>query len=195
MIQTTKMLLDQHRHYANPMSKIRTLVKRGEIIPLIRGLYETDPNTPGHYLAGVLYGPSYLSFEYALNYRGLIPEAVRTYTCATYDKRRSKQYHTPFGTYVYHDIPRAAYPQGVELLVENGYSIQIASPEKAICDKLYSISPLGTLRRMEQYLFEDLRLDEEGFKQLGRENIIVLSGLYGSTNVRLLAEYLKRSAR
>jgi hypothetical protein len=48
---------------------------------------------------------------------------------------------------------------------------------------------------MEQYLFEDLRLDEEGFKQLGRENIIVLSGLYGSTNVRLLAEYLKRSAR
>ena len=195
MIQTTKMLLDQYRQYANPMSKIRTLVKRGELIPLIRGLYETDLNTPGHYLAGVLYGPSYLSFEYALNYRGLIPEAVRTYTCATFDKRRSKQYHTPFGTYVYQDIPRAAYPHGVELRMESGYSIQIASSEKALCDKLYSISPLGTLHRMEQYLFEDLRLDDEGFKQLGRENIMALSILYGSSNVRLLAEYLQRSAR
>jgi predicted transcriptional regulator of viral defense system len=195
MIQTTKMLLDQYREYANPMSKIRTMVNRGKLIPLTRGLYETDSNTPGHYLAGVLYGPSYLSFEYALSYRGLIPEAVRTYTCATFGKRRSKQYHTPFGTFVYHDIPRAVYPYGVELRMENGYSIQIASSEKALCDKLYSISPLGTHQRMEQYLFEDLRLDEEGFWQLGREDIKVLSGLYGSSNVKLLAEYFQRSAR
>ena len=195
MIQTTKMLLDQYREYINPMSKIRTMVKRGKLIPLTRGLYETDSNTPGHYLAGVLYGPSYLSFEYALSYRGLIPEAVRTYTCATFGKRRSKQYHTPFGAFVYHDIPRAVYPYGVELRMENGYSIQIASSEKALCDKLYSISPLGSLQRMEQYLFEDLRLDDAGFWQLGREDIKVLSGLYGSSNVRLLAEYFQRSAR
>lgn len=195
MIQTTKMLLDQYREYANPMSKIRTLVKQGKLIPLVRGLYETDLNTPGHYLAGVLYGPSYLSFEYALSYHDLIPETVRTYTCATFNKRRSKRYHTPFGTFVYHDIPRAVYPHGVELRMENGYSLQIATAEKALCDKMYSISPIASLRRMEQCLFEDLRLDDEGFKLLNQADIMALSGLYGSSNVRLLNEYLQRSAR
>ena len=195
MILTTKMLLDQHRQYANPMSRIRILIKQGQLIPLIRGLYETDPDTPGHCLAGILYGPSYLSFEYALSFRGLIPEAVRVYTCATFGKRRTKQYHTFYGTYVYRDVPRAVYPHGIELRMENGYSSQIATSEKALCDQLYSISPLGTLRRLEQYLLEDLRLNDESLQHLEREDVITLSGLYGSLNVRLLAEYLQRSAR
>ena len=195
MIQTTKMLLDQYRQYANPMSKIRRLVKQGELVPLIRGLYETDPNTPGHYLAGILYGPSYLSFDYALGYHGLIPEAVHNYTSATYDKRRGKQYHTPFGTYVYQDVPRAAYPHGVVLRMENGYSFQIAIPEKALCDKLYSLSPVGSLRRVEELLLDDLRLDHGDLQNLSGPDVRLLSGHYGSSNVRLLAEYLRRSAR
>lgn len=195
MIQTTKMLLDQFSEYANPMSKIRTLVKQGKLIPIIRGLYETDPNTPGRCLAGILYGPSYLSFEYALSYHNLIPEAVRAYTSASFGKRRSKQYQTPFGLFVYQDIPRAVYSHDVELLMENGYSVQIATPEKALCDKLYSISPLGSLRQMDRYLFEDLRLDGDGYDQLDRDDITRLSVLYGSSNVRLLDEFLQRSAR
>lgn len=194
MIQTTRMLLEQYRQFSNPKSKIRRLVKQGKLTPLIRGLYETDPNTPSHYLAGILYGPSYLSFDYALGYHGLIPEALRNYTCATYDKRRRKQYHTPFGTYVYWDVPRAAYPHGVVLRMENGYSFQIATPEKALCDKLYSISPLGSLRRVEELLFDDLRMDNDDLRNLSGSDVRMLSDYYGSSNVRLLADHLQRSA-
>src|SRR5690554_965136 len=77
------------------------MVKDGEYIKIIRGLYETDPSTPGYLLAGSIYGPSYLSFEFALAYHGLIPEAVYTFTSATYDKKKKKKFETPFGTFTY----------------------------------------------------------------------------------------------
>ena len=50
------------------------MAERGEVFPITRGLYETDPNVPGYLLAGSIYGPSYISFEYALGYYGMIPE-------------------------------------------------------------------------------------------------------------------------
>ena len=61
---------------------------------------------------------------------------------ATFEKNRKKQYETPYGRFTYRDVPSEAYPFGVILHEENGYGFQIASPEKALCDKLYTISPL-----------------------------------------------------
>ena len=192
MIMTTKMLLDQYRHYANPMSKIKRLATEGKVTPIVRGLYETDPDTPGHYLAGSIYGPSYLSFEFALSRHSLIPEAVYGYTCATFDKRRGKRYITPFGAYIYRDVPKAAYPLGIDLRMENGYSFLLASPEKALSDQLYGLPPLGSQRELERCLFEDLRIDEDGLARLNKSDIALLAGLYGSTNVKLLDAWLQR---
>lgn len=192
MILTTKMLLDQYRQYANPMSKIKRLAAAGKVTPIVRGLYETDPATPGHYLAGSIYGPSYLSFEFALSRHSLIPEAVYGYTCATFDKNRGKRYITPFGTYIYRDVPKAAYPLGIELRMENGYSFQLASPEKALSDQLYGLPPLGSQRELERCLFEDLRIDEDGLTRLNKSDIASLAGLYGSTNIKLLDTWLQR---
>ncbi len=194
MIMTTKMLLEQYRRYANPMSKVRRLVKDGKLTPIVRGLYETDPDTPGHYLAGSIYGPSYLSFEFALCRHGLIPETVLNYTCATFDKRRGKRYDTPFGAFVYRDIPKAAYPLGAELIMENGYSFQLASPEKALCDQLYGLPPLGSQRELQRCLAEDLRIDEDSLARIEKNDVGTLAGLYGSTNVKLLAAWLGREA-
>ena len=98
MIKTTAMLHDELRRYANPAAKISRMMDSGQLTPLIKGLYETDASVPGHYLAGVLYGPSYLSFEFALAWHGLIPEAVYSYTSATCGKGRMKRYDTAFGT-------------------------------------------------------------------------------------------------
>ena len=92
MINTTAMLLQKYHTYANPAAKIARLVKNGNLIPIIKGLYETDQFTPGHYLAELIYGPSYLSFEYSLSWHGLIPEAVYVYTSATCGKKKKKQY-------------------------------------------------------------------------------------------------------
>lgn len=76
MIKTTKMLVSELSHYVNPSSKIRQLVLNKEIFQLVRGLYETNGNLPGHILSPIIYGQSYLSFEYVLSHYALIPEAV-----------------------------------------------------------------------------------------------------------------------
>ena len=70
------MLLQEYRSYANPAAKIARMVKSGKLTPIIRGLYETDASVPGYCLSGVIYGPSCLSFEFALSWHNLIPEAV-----------------------------------------------------------------------------------------------------------------------
>ena len=53
--------------------KIRREVQGGRLVQVARGLYETDARIDGKYLAGAIYGPSYLSFDYALSVHALIP--------------------------------------------------------------------------------------------------------------------------
>ena len=88
MIKTTAMLLEELREYGSPKSKLARMAERGECFPITRGLYETDRNAPAYLLAGSIYGPSYISFEYALSRYGLIPEAVYAVTCATFEKKK-----------------------------------------------------------------------------------------------------------
>ena len=92
MIKTTAMLLEELREYGSPKSKLARMAERGECFPITRGLYETDRNAPAYLLAGSIYGPSYISFEYALSRYGLIPEAVYAVTCATFEKKKKKKY-------------------------------------------------------------------------------------------------------
>ena len=92
MIKTTAMLLEELKGYGSPKSKLARMAERGECFPITRGLYETDRNAPAYLLAGSIYGPSYISFEYALSRYGLIPEAVYAVTCATFEKKKKKKY-------------------------------------------------------------------------------------------------------
>ena len=156
-----------------------------------RGLYETDARTDGKCLAGAIYGPSYLSFDYALSVHALIPEAVYAYTSATFCKGKSKRYENAFGTFLYRDVPAAVYPLGVEIKVERGYSYQIASPEKALCDKLYSLSPVYSVKALKELLFDDLRIDEAAFFALHKDDISQLAPLYRATNLKLLAKFME----
>lgn len=195
MINSTAMLLQRYSSYSNPAAKIGRLVKDGELIPIVKGLYETDRSVPGHYLAGIIYGPSYLSFEFALAWHGLIPEAVYTFTSATCGKKRKKLYQTPFGTFTYRDVPVPAFPYGTELHAENGYSFVIASAEKAVCDKLYTCSPCANRAELRQLLFEDLRIDETAFRSTDPDAMAELAGLYHTANHRLLISLIREMKR
>ena len=160
MILTFDSLALQFKDYTDVKGKIRREVQSGRLTQIARGLYETDARTDGKYLAGAIYGPSYLSFDYVLSMCSLIPEAVfRTYTSATFSKGKVKQYDNAFGVFTYRDVPAAVYNLGVEIREKNGYSYQIATPEKALCDKLYTISPVGSVKAMRALLFDDLRVD------------------------------------
>lgn len=192
MIKTTAILMDELKEYVNPTAKIRRLVDIGNLIPIIRGLYETDGNIPGYYLAPVIYGPSYLSFEFALAYYSLIPEAVYTFTSATFEKKKAKKYTTPYGNFTYRDIPSEAYPVGNVFHSESGYGFSIASPEKAICDELYAISPVKNRGELERLLFEDLRIEKEEFLKLNMSDLYEISTHYHTRSHKLLQAYIER---
>lgn len=192
MIKTTAILLEELKQYASPASKLSRMVKKGECIQIVKGLYETDPSTPGYLLAGSIYGPSYLSFEFALSYHGMIPEAVYTFTSATFDKKKKKKHETPFGTFTYRDVPSEVYSLGVIIVREGEYSFLIATPEKALCDTLYTKSPVANQQELRSLLFEDMRIDEMEFSKLKIDDVLLLAEKYRSTNVHKFSRLMRR---
>jgi len=71
-----------------PRDKISDLLKKGTIIRVKKGLYvfgEDNRKKPysKEILANLIYGPSYISLDYALQYHGLIPERVEAVTSVT----------------------------------------------------------------------------------------------------------------
>ena len=192
MIKTTDMLLEELREYASPRSKLSRMAKNGEIFPIVKGLYETEKGTPGIYLAGSIYGPSYVYFEYALGHYGLIPEAVYTLTCATFEKKKAKKYETPFGTFTYRDVPSEAFPLALKLVNEDGYYYRIATPEKALCDMLYTLRPTANAAELHTMLNDDLRIEDSELKKLDAALVAELSEHYHTTNVKRLSTLLRR---
>lgn len=192
MIITNAIAKNKLNEYSNKNNKINRDIKNGKLFKIIQGLYETNLNTPSYLLASSIYGPSYISFEYAMSCYGLIPERVNTVTSATFNKKKIKKYNTDFGIFTYRDVPVQAYPEEIFLKKVDGYSYQIASPEKALCDKLYTLSPLKNYGNLENMLFNDLRIDIDEFNKLDIFKIEKLSNLYHSSNVKLLWKYKRR---
>ena len=190
---TTQMLIEQYQNYANPKAKIKRLVDGGALYPVTRGIYENDSHTPGYCLAGAIFGPSYLSFDYALSVYGLIPEAVYTFTSATFDKKKVREQENHFGRFTFRDVPPEVYPFGIVIKEENGYVYQIATPEKALCDKLYTMPPVTSQKEIERMLFEDLRIDRSEFEKLNVHEILQIGEKYHSNNLKYLMKYLRRN--
>lgn len=193
MLMTTHMLEDQLVTYENPRNKISRMVAAGDFVRVRRGLYETDRTTPGYVLAPCIYGPSYLSFEYALARYSLIPEGVCTYTSATCGKRKTRYYENAFGHYGYRDVPQAVFSLLVNLVREGDHAYWLASPEKALCDLLYKMPTVTSRRALEELLFEDLRIDERDLAELDASAVSCLATRYRSRNVSRLASCLERS--
>ena len=70
---------------------------------------------------------------------------------------------------------------------------QIATPEKALCDKLYSLSPVQNLSELNVLLFDDLGIDEAEFQKLNMKSLSQLSGLYHAINLKLLKKLIRKN--
>ena len=193
MILTNDIIKLNLQEYSNKDTKICREVKNGNLIKIINGLYETDSNINGYLLAGSIYGPSYLSFDFALYYYGLIPEKVTAFTSATFDKKKKKMYENQFGVFLYRDVPSNVYPLGINLIEENGYIYQIATPEKALCDKLYTLSPIKNMSELENVLYNDLRIDIDELNKFNVQDLKEISNSYHYKNVDLLYRYMRRN--
>ena len=190
MVVTYEILKNSLTNYKAKDIKIKRMSDSGEIIKLTKNLYETDKDIPGYLVANAIYSPSYLSFDYALAYHGLIPETVHVYTSATFCKGKKKMYKNALGVFTYRDVPRPVYPYGIEVHDENNYSYAIAIPEKALCDKLYTLKVVKNKKEMFDLLFNDLRIDIDVLKQLDFETLYILCDCYKSTNMKFLKKVL-----
>ncbi len=181
--------------YKNPRVKINDLLKKGHIVRVKKGLYIFGPKLAREpylkeVLANLIYGPSYISLEYALSFYGLIPERIEAVTSVT--NKRKKMFRTPLGAFSYAYINPSLYACGITLhKMDERHSILIASKEKALSDVLYFSDKMADEMYMEKYLLQDLRINIESLCKLNRGKVHELAGLYGQ-NVRLFYKFLEK---
>ena len=152
-------------NYKFPRNKVSALEKRGHIIRLKKGLYVVSDKISRKTLsreliANHLYGPSYISFETALAFYGLIPERAFVIRSATF--KRAIRFENSVGNFEYITVPENYYSIGInQQTVDNEYTYLLATPEKALCDLILATPNLRlqSAKAMRIYLEEDLRID------------------------------------
>lgn len=191
MIKTIDMLTYEYGDYSNVYNKIVYEEKNNNLVKLKRGLYETNKDADPLTIANALLSPSYISFETALAYYGMIPERVYAIKSATFKKNKKKEYRNHFGLFLYQDVNSNAYPYDIKQIEIDGIKVMIASKEKALLDLLSVISPRNNRKELTDLLFDDLRIDEAMFDELDKDKIIKLCDLYSSKTLKILKKYLE----
>jgi predicted transcriptional regulator of viral defense system len=181
--------------YRKPRDKITKLLANGAIIRIKKGLYcfgEDFRKKPisREYLANLIYGPSYISLDYALSYHGFIPERVEVVTSVT--TRRSRDFSTPFGIFSYRMLTDNRYTVGVVIEQSGKASFLIATPEKALIDKVWTDKRFHGVNVSDysSYLTDDLRIDPETLARLDISRVQSISSKYNSAQIDKLAQII-----
>lgn len=133
--------LDLERYFNVSYDTARKFILRnaqkGILAKMKKGLYFIKNFPPSELeIANRVYSPSYVSFEYALSYYGIIPETVYSITSAT--TKTSREFTILNITYEFHKIKKNAFT-GYEQKEIAGQIIYIADQEKAFADYLYFV--------------------------------------------------------
>jgi len=138
--------------------QLSRMVARKNLIRLKRGLYafpeNLDNRTSEFVLAQILYEPSYISLETALNVHGIIPDVPQNVTSIS--PTTTKKIQTSIGTFLYSKIQNSLY-FGYEKIKDANtlYYYNMATAEKAFLDYIY-------VRKIKTT--EDLRVDKSQLK-------------------------------
>ena len=195
MVITTSILRNQYSSYSNTLDKIKRDTQNGVIFRLTRGVYETDRNVNPSFLASSILSPSYLSFDWALSYYGLIPEKVVAITSASLNVRKNKSFVNVFGRFEYSDIPSTVFSEGLTYIENGEYIVKIATKEKAICDSLSKWRVVKNISELKELLFIDKRIDGEEFSKSDFRLMSRLASLYHKTNLDLLIKLIRKEYR
>jgi len=158
--------------YKQPREWINRMVKKGVLIRLKNGFYfiadRIKQPIPYEQVANLLYGPSYVSLEWALSFYGMIPERVHTVTSMCLG--RAKEYHTPVGDFVYYPLNSASYSIGIERKSSPDLvgGFLIASPEKALADLVFKTCKGLDKTQIKLELLESKRIDIETLRNLNK---------------------------
>ncbi len=194
---TYTQLLEHLKDYKKPRDGISSLLKKGYIIRIRKGLYIFDARwrkkkVNPEILANLIYGPSIISTDYALSLYSLIPEGVTTITSIT--TGRSRIYETPVGRYTYEHIDVKRFSYGANIKKTDAGTWFISGPLKALADKVWldkRFNPTSPSSYSE-YLFNDLRIDETVLKGLpdSIDKLNELDKVYSSRKITWLIKFL-----
>jgi hypothetical protein len=174
---THQLLVSLLKSFNQPNDKIHKLMRDGLILPIKKGLYIAGPRldsakTEPFLLANHILGPSYISVETALAHHGYIPE--RVYEIASMTTKASRTFKTSAGTFTYTRLSLPYYAFGIQrvMLSDDQYAM-VASPAKAICDKIITTSGLlfRSKKSAHQFLIENMRMDTEKLKELSTDEM------------------------
>ena len=187
--------------YAHPRDKISDLLHKRIIIRVKKGLYvfgngARQATYSTEILANLIYGPSYISLDYALQYYGLIPERVEGVTSVT--TGRSRRFLTPVRLFIYRMIPLRAFQIGMDRVeIGDGRAFLIATPEKALADKIYEDRGTGlhTQKELGDYLERNLRVDLAGVREMNPDDLDAIASRYRSQKIRALGRLVRRMHR
>lgn len=153
-------------NFADKAKRLASMERSGEIIRLKRGLYVVNgsdfgfpPSMP--ICSNHIYGPSYVSLQWALSFYGLIPERVYSMTAVTV--KRSRDFSNKLGRFTYMQVPEQYFHIGISMATNDGANFLIATREKALCDMILAdpYVPNLSIVALKRYLVEDLRLDTD----------------------------------
>jgi hypothetical protein len=172
------------REVSDVRGKIARMLKSGELIQLRRGLYANRRDIDARCLACAIYGPSYVSFETALAWHGMIPEAV--IECISATTKRSANFENAFGRFRYRHVPDEVYPVGIRRITDSDLPFLIASPTKALCDRIALETAFRSMADVARWL-EGMRVALE--MSLDRAELAASAANYGSPAVRFLRQF------
>lgn len=191
----TQNLLPLARDYTNPHDLIARMCKKGELIRLKNGFFVIadkikEAPVPYEQIANLLYGPSYLSYEWALSYYRMIPEGVYVVTsaCAV----QTKSYATALGTFEYNFLSHSRYAIGITQKENSAGNFLIATPEKALADLVHKKSKRLSSKDLLIDLVEGRRIDEEVLKNLDKAHLTEIAESYRSTAIYSLLNAIGR---
>ena len=195
--QKLKSVIDDQKHERR---FIGSLLQKRYLIRVKKGLYiwgEGIDSTPysREHLSNLIYGPSYVSLEYALSFHRLIPERVQVVTAVTIKK--TKEFSTPVGNFSYEHLNLEAYYRGFVLeSFHNKQNFMMATPEKALLDTLalrYQAQDLN--QPILEILEHDLRIDLDEFHKLQKSYILTLGSHYIARSVQVFCRWIKKEFR
>jgi hypothetical protein len=188
-------LMQTLRHYRKPRDAITRFLHNESIIRVKKGLYVFGENYRKGFickesLANLIYGPSYLSLEYALSYYGLIPERVEQVTSMT--PLRSKTFQTPIGVFSYVHLGPKKIAVGVTLIeADLQHQFLIATPEKALADRISFHKNLTSKEDVYSFVCEGLRIEEDSLAKLRIPLLKEIEEVYANPAVIHLTQLVK----
>ena len=183
------ILMNLLKVYSQPWSKIKALLRSEEIIRVKKGLYVKHPKDWGPFSEGVLanliYGPSYISREFALSIHGLIPERVSLVTSVS--MKPSKNFKTEVGHFDYKHLSHERYAFGfMAVSIDNERNYLLATPEKSLVDTIFDKDISSTTELLE-YLEYSLRIEKDSIRKLDAKALQELARRFRRPIIHALA--------